>query len=155
MRLARSLVIGGSLVLAVTAAAAQEPRRQPSATQVPAPPPAGSLPRGNVEHGRYIVEHVAMCIECHSGRDSQGNILESQLFLGAPIPFAPPWPNDWAMRAPRNRGLPGYDDGLALRLLTQGAIGRHGEQLRPPMPRFRMTVQDAADVIAFMRSLDK
>ena len=56
------------------------------------------------------------------------------------------------MRAPRNRGLPGYTDDLALRLLTQGGIGRNGEQLRAPMPRFRMSVQDAADVIAYMRS---
>ena len=152
MRHARSLVIGGSLALAVTAAAAQAPRQAAKTAPVARPVAAVSLPRGNLEHGRYIVEHVAMCIECHSGRDSQGVILQSQLFLGAPIPFAPPWPNDWAMRAPRNKGLPGYDDALALRLLTQGAIGRNGEQLRPPMPRFRMNAQDAADVIAFMRS---
>ena len=111
------------------------------------------MPKGNAEHGRYIVEHVAMCIECHSGRDDHGSILQTQMFLGAPIPFAPPWPNDWAMRAPRNKGLPGYSDDLAMRLLTQGAIGRNGEQLRPPMPRFRMNPQDAADVIAFLRSL--
>ena len=57
------------------------------------------------------------------------------------------------MRAPRNKGLPGYDDALALRLLMEGSIGRKGEQLRPPMPRFHMTRQDAADVIAFMRSV--
>ena len=88
-----------------------------------------------------------------TGRDAGGNILDSERYLGAPIPFAPPWANDWATRAPRNRGLPGYDDELALRLLTQGAIGRHGERLRPPMPRFRMSAQDAADVIAFLRSL--
>jgi mono/diheme cytochrome c family protein len=112
-----------------------------------------TLPKGNVEHGRYLAEHVAMCIECHSGRDANGNILQSELFEGGSIPFAPPWPNDWANRAPRNRGLPGYSDEQALRLLTQGAIGRDGKQLRPPMPRFRMTPQDAADVIAFLRSL--
>jgi len=114
---------------------------------------ATALPPGNVAHGRYLAEHVAMCIECHSGRDAQGNILEDELFLGGPIPFAPPWPNDWATRAPRNRGLPGYTDEQALRLLTEGAIGRDGKQLRPPMPRFRMTPQDASDVIAFLRSL--
>jgi mono/diheme cytochrome c family protein len=119
---------------------------QPSNSTAPLPP-------GDLRHGRYIVESVAMCIECHSGRDGEGNILESERYLGGPIPFAPPWPNTWAMRAPRNRGLPGYTDALALRLLTQGAIGRRGEQLRPPMPRFRMSVQDAADVIAYMRSL--
>ena len=138
---------------------------QPSVfSQRPAPTPtirpasttttttAATMPRGNAEHGRYIVEHVAMCIECHSGRDGRGEILDSDRFLGAPIPFAPPWPNDWAMRAPRNRGLPGYTDELAMRLLTEGAIGRNGERLRPPMPRFRMNAQDAADVIAYMRS---
>ena len=108
---------------------------------------------GNVEHGKYLATHVAMCIECHSGRDAQGNILQDELFFGGPIPFAPPWPNDWATRAPRNRGLPGYTDEEALRLLTEGAIGRDGKQLRPPMPRFRMTPQDASDVIAFLRSL--
>ena len=82
-----------------------------------------------------------------------GNIIEGEQYLGGNIPFAPPWANDWAMRAPRNRGLVGYDDKAALRLLTEGAIGRDGRQLRPPMPRFRMTPQDAADVIAFLRSL--
>ena len=62
-------------------------------------------------------------------------------------------PGYHAGRPPRNKGLPGYDDALALRLLTEGSIGRKGEQLRAPMPRFHMTRQDAADVIAFMRSL--
>lgn len=128
--------------------------QRPATTPAVRPAPATTaMPRGNAEHGRYIVEHVAMCVECHSGRDSRGDILDSERFLGAPIPFAPPsWPNDWAMRAPRNRGLPGYTDELAMRLLTEGAIGRHGERLRPPMPRFRMSAQDAADVITYMRA---
>ena len=112
-----------------------------------------SQSRGNVEHGRYLAEHVANCIECHSGRDAEGNILESEKYTGGSIPFLPPWPNDWATRAPRNKGLPGYTDEQALRLLTQGAIDHNGNQLRSPMPRFRMTPQDAADVIAFLRSL--
>jgi len=123
---------------------------------VPAPAAQASRPAataGNVEHGRYIAERVAMCVECHSGRDGQGNLIENQRYMGGLIPFTLPWPNDWAMRAPRNKGLPGYDDALALRLLTEGSIGRNGVPLRAPMPRFRMTPQDAADVIAFLRSL--
>jgi mono/diheme cytochrome c family protein len=114
--------------------------------------PTPQLPAGNVEHGQYIVEHVAMCIECHSPRDSSGTILAGEEFTGAPLPI-PVLPSEWAQRAPRNRGLLGYDDEEAMRLLTQGAIGRNGVQLKPPMPRFRMTPEDAADVIAFMRSL--
>lgn len=110
---------------------------------------------GDVEHGRYLVEQVAMCVECHSPRDSQGRIIDEQRFLGAPIPVrAPSWSSDWAAAAPRNRGLPGYDDEQAMRLLTEGAIKRDGTQLRPPMPRFRMSHQDAADVIAYLRSLE-
>jgi len=80
-------------------------------------------------------------------------LLETREFDGAPIPFRPPRPNDWAIFAPRNRGLPGYDDDQAMRLLTEGAMGRDGVQLKPPMPRFHMTKEDAADVITYMRSL--
>ena len=93
-----------------------------------------------------------MCAECHSPRDASGEIAADQRFMGAAIPFRPPWPNDWAQRAPRNAGLAGYTDELAIRLLTHGAIDREGRQLRPPMPRFRMTVEDARDVVAYMRT---
>ena len=141
-------------IIAVDARTPQSRGQRPNAS--PAPPhteeSTETLPPGNIAHGRYIAEHVAMCIECHSRRDPQGNIIESEAFLGGPIPVAPPGA-DWANRAPRNRGLPGYTDEQALRLLTEGAIGRDGKQLRLPMPRFRMTTQDAADVIAFLRSL--
>lgn len=151
-----SCLLAVAVALALTlspAAGAQQPGRSAPAGGQKASPPQPTLPRGDVERGRYIVENVAMCVECHSGRDRAGNIDDSRRYYGAQIPFAPPWPNDWAMRAPRNAGLPGYTDAMALRLLTQGSIGRDGTQLRPPMPRYRMNVQDAADVIAFMRSL--
>jgi mono/diheme cytochrome c family protein len=108
---------------------------------------------GNIEHGRYLVENVAMCAECHSPREENGEIIKDRRFMGAPIPVRPPWPNDWALEAPRNRTLPGYTEELAIRLLTEGAIDRNGKQLRPPMPRFRMTRQDAADVVAYLKSL--
>lgn len=142
-----------SLQRGATAPTNDAPTKTASETSVPpAPGDVVAMPAGNVEHGRYIAEHVAMCVECHSGRDSAGNILASERYDGAPLPFVPPFA-DWATRAPRNRGLPGYTDAMAMRLLTQGAIGRDGRQLRAPMPRFRMTPQDAADVIAFLRSL--
>lgn len=113
--------------------------------------PGTGLPAGNAEHGKYLVTHVAMCIECHSPRDDDGTIIAGREFTGASIPVAPL--ADWATRAPRNRGLLGYDDRQAMRLLTEGAIARDGGQLKPPMPRFRMTNQDATDVIAYLRSL--
>ncbi len=153
MRGSPLLPFAGALLLVVVQAAQSGSRTVPATAAQPSARPATAPAGGNAEHGRYLAEHVAMCIQCHSPRDAAGNIVEGEEYLGGPIPFRPPWPNDWAIRAPRNKGLPGYDDELAMRLLTQGAIGRDGVQLRPPMPRFRMTQQDAADVIAYLRSL--
>ena len=113
--------------------------------------PAAPAPAGNAQHGEYLVHHVAMCVECHSPRDEGGTIIPGSEFTGAPLPVRTP--AHWATRAPRNRGLPGYDDEQAMRLLTEGAVARDGRQLLPPMPRFRMTRQDAADIISFLRSL--
>src|SRR4051812_1027641 len=146
-----SHLLPAAMVLLAGVAVAQSSTAQ-AGRGTTAAPAAQSL-GGNAEHGRYIVHEVAMCVQCHSPRDEQGNILESREFDGGPIPFRPPWPNDWAIYAPRNKGLPGYDDALAIRLLTEGAIGRDGRQLKLPMPRFHMSKQDAADVIAYMRSL--
>lgn len=146
------IALAAGLVGLVVQASAEQ-----AAPRAPQPPKAAATAQpaggGNVEHGQYIVERVAMCFECHSPRDEHGNIIESQKYLGGPIPMKPLWGTDWAVKAPRNKGLPGYTDELALRLLTHGSIGRDGQQLRPPMPRFYMTPQDASDVIAFLRSL--
>lgn len=140
------LMLAGGRMLAQTARSTPQRQALPAA----APPPEYAMPRGNPEHGQYLAEHVAMCVECHSPRDENGNIIDGAKYLGAELPFAVP--SGWAQRAPRNRGLAGYSDEMAMRLLTQGAIGRDGQRLRPPMPRFRMSAQDAADVIAFLRS---
>ena len=145
------VTVSAFLVLSQSAQSSGEPQARGGERR--AAPAAETEPaRGNVEHGRYIAEHVAMCVECHSGRDGQGNLLDDRRYRGGIVPFSPPWPNDWATIVPPNRGLPGYDDAQAFRLLTEGAIGRDGRRLRLPMPRFRMSRQDAADVIAFLRS---
>ncbi len=139
----------------IAAAAVVSITTQVTAQQRPAEPAAASTLNGNATHGRYLVERVAMCGECHSTRDISGNVIAETRFLGGPLVVAgPPFAGtDWPNRTPRIARLPGYSDALALRLLTQGAIGRDGKQLRAPMPRFRMTNEDAADVIAFLRSL--
>lgn len=145
------------LCLTFTLSAEQgAPGARPPATErgeeAGSPKSPRSAPPGDLVRGRYLVEHVAMCIECHSTRDDAGHIIPGREYMGGNIPFRPPWPNDWASVAPRNAGLLGYDDDQAMRLLTAGAIGREGVRLRPPMPRFQMTPEDAAAVIAYMRT---
>jgi hypothetical protein len=147
------IVAGALLLIGGLALSPSSTLHSQSPSQSPAPPSPAQGISGNIEHGRYLVHDVAMCPQCHSPRDEAGDIIDSKIFDGGPVPVRPPWPNDWAILAPRNKGLPGYDDAAAMRLLTQGAIGRDGKQLKPPMPRFHMTKQDASDVIAYMRSL--
>ena len=118
---------------------------------VPAAAPAGV--RGDPAHGRYIVERVAMCGECHSTRSDAGDVIEATRLRGGAMPARVPWAADWPLQVPRIAGLPGYSDAEAQRVLTEGAIKRNGTRARAPMPRFRMTPQDAADVVAFLRSL--
>jgi mono/diheme cytochrome c family protein len=138
------LIVGTSVVMRATSGAAPQVR----------PAAAASNPTvGDPVRGRYLVEHVAMCVECHSGRDEHGRIIPAELYKGGALPPGPQWAVDWPVRAPRNSGLAGYSDEDGRRLLMQGAISRSGQQLRAPMPRFRMTLQDANDVIAFMRSV--
>jgi mono/diheme cytochrome c family protein len=132
------------LVTAPAAPATGQPPAEPSSVSAP------GAAAGNVARGRYLVERLAMCVECHSGRDRASAIVPHERYMGGPLPFRPA--EGWADRAPRIAGLPGYTDAQALGVLTRGAIGRYGAVLRPPMPRFRMTEADARDVIAFLRS---
>jgi mono/diheme cytochrome c family protein len=108
-----------------------------------------------VERGRYLAEHVAMCIECHTPRDDQGVLIRSEAFHGAPIPVRQPVQQQqgWALRAPNIAGLPQYDTAAGVRLLTEG-IARGGKPPSPPMPPFRMTRADAEAVVAFLKSLE-
>lgn len=105
------------------------------------------------EHGRYLVEQVAMCVQCHTPRDADGSLIRSKLFMGAPMPVSgPPWATQWAVVTPRIAGLPGYSEADAVRLLTQG-IGRNGQPPMLPMPPFRMSERDAKDVYAYLSTL--
>lgn len=151
MFVARLCALSSLLLLAL--AVSLSGQQKPAASPTTAPQTAAPRATGNLEHGRYLVEQVVMCWECHSARDAQGNLVVGTKYKGGAMPVRPTFTADWPNQIPRISGLPGYDDEQAMRLLTQGAIRWDGRQLRAPMPRFRMSPQDAADVIAYLRSL--
>ena len=104
--------------------------------------------------GKYIVDHVAMCVECHTPRDETGRLIREQYLNGAPVPVnGPPYPvMKWAVKAPAIAGLIGYTKEEGVRLFTQG-ITRDGRVPDPPMPPFRLSTQDAEAVVAYLKSL--
>jgi len=106
-----------------------------------------------IARGKYIVEGVAGCGDCHTPRDRNGNPDRTRWLAGAPVFFEPARPvPGWAITAPRLAGLPPGSDAQIIRLLTT-SIARSGRPPRPPMPRFHMTRADAESVLAYLKSL--
>ncbi len=94
-----------------------------------------------------------MCGQCHSPRDSAGVPDRSRWLQGAPVWLVSAQPMaEWPLQAPRIAGTPPGNDAALVTLLTTG-IWRDGKPLRPPMPQFHMTREDAASVVAYLKSL--
>jgi mono/diheme cytochrome c family protein len=106
-----------------------------------------------IARGKYIVEGVAACADCHTPRDKNGEIDRTRWLAGAPV-FLQPAETlpGWAIVAPRLAGLPPGSDAAIITLLTTG-MWRDGKPPRQPMPRFHMTRGDAEAVLAYLKSL--
>ncbi|HTM10763.1 MAG TPA: c-type cytochrome [Verrucomicrobiae bacterium] len=114
----------------------------------------GSAGNPQLQRGEYLVDHVSMCVECHTPRDEEGRLLKNEYLKGAPVPVKPPayGKTKWALKAPNIAGLPGYSEEEGVRLLTDG-ISRDGRLLDPPMPQFRLNREDAKAVVSYLKSL--
>jgi len=118
---------------------------------LPAQPPQGQS--SQIEHGKYLVEKVAMCVECHTRRNTRGELDRNKLLQGAPIPLQSPFRNQqWAFQAPDIAGLPGWTTQDAIRLLQTGRR-MTGLSPKPPMPSYRLTQVDAEAVVAYLKSM--
>jgi mono/diheme cytochrome c family protein len=106
-----------------------------------------------IARGEYIVNDVAVCSQCHTPRDNRGELEHSRWLEGAALWLVPAAPgSNWPTQAPRLAGvLPGSEADM-MQLLTTGIW--QGEYLRPPMPQFRMSREDAEGVIAYLKSLN-
>ncbi|MGB8322912.1 MAG: cytochrome c [Candidatus Acidiferrum sp.] len=108
---------------------------------------------GNIERGKYLVEEVAKCQECHTPRSEKGDLRPEAWLQGAPIWISPVKPiANWADRAPAIAGLPGFTEEQAMRVLQKGT-GPEGEVLRPPMHIYHMNQEDAKAIVAYLKSL--
>jgi mono/diheme cytochrome c family protein len=107
----------------------------------------------DVARGKYLVEEVAKCSECHTPRDAENQLEPDRWLQGAPIwiTSVKPTPN-WADQAPSLAGFPGYSDGDAVNILEKG-IGANGEAIRPPMHIYHLKHEDAVAIVAYLRSL--
>ncbi len=148
-----ALLITGCLALQGGLIRAQQTQARPSASkQSGGPPPATNA---EIERGKYLVENVAMCGECHTPRDDRGNLKMDAWLQGGPIWIEPVHhTQNWADHVPPLAGLPGLTQVEVERVLEQG-IGPEGEALRPPMHIYHMNSADAKAIIAYLNSLPR
>ncbi len=123
--------------------------RQPA----PAAVPQKNASHGDVARGKYLVEEVAMCGECHTPRDASGNLIEERELQGAPTWIAPVRPDsNWAWNAPTIAGWPGYSEADAVNIFERG-IGANGQPIQRPMHIYHMSHEDQLAIVAYLKSL--
>ena len=115
---------------------------------LPAPPT-----KNDIERGRYLVEEIGKCAECHTPRKPDGELDQDAWLRGAPIWIRPVAPiANWADRAPALAGLPSFTEAQVEKVLEDGT-GPNGEALRPPMHIYHMAPADARAIAAYLKSL--
>jgi hypothetical protein len=107
--------------------------------------------------GKYLVEEVARCQDCHTPKMDNGNFIKSQWMKGAAISVMPANPiPGWRSAAPditpngtlwKRWG----DDGMVTFLET--GKNPRGGKAAAPMPAYNLRRDDAEAIIAFLKTL--
>lgn len=129
-----------------------------AATAPKAPPKSASTTAATakqnsaqIARGKYLVDSVAKCGDCHSPHNERGEQAEATRFHGSKLPFKPLIEMPWADEAPPLAGLPNLNEEQVTKVLT-GEMAKD-LPLRPPMPEYNMSKADAAAIAAYLKSL--
>ncbi len=112
-----------------------------------------------IERGKYLANHVTVCMDCHSTRDFS-------LFSGPPAPgtlgkggdrfdHSMGFPGVFYARNITPAGISEYTDGELYRVITTG-VTKDGRAMFPLMPYLyygKMDPEDINSIIAYIRSL--
>ncbi|WP_242524119.1 cytochrome C [Methylacidiphilum caldifontis] len=123
---------------------------QPPALKPSSNPKIGEM----IQHGKYLVEAVALCGDCHTPKDSQNRPIMDKWLQGATLA----WVNqlsykDWSSHAVSLVGLPeGWKEADMVQYLETGMLP-NGGYTKPPMPPYRMSHKDALAITLYLESL--
>lgn len=113
-----------------------------------------STSSAKLERGKYLVENIGMCGDCHTAHNEKGEPIKEQWLKGTLLPFKPTVPMPvWADNSVNIAGLPGWEHDAAVKFLMTG-IAYNGLPARPPMPQYRYNQQDAEAIVAYLKSLE-
>lgn len=113
----------------------------------------------NIERGRYLANHVTLCIDCHATRDWSkfaGPPVEGTYGMGGELfdqKFG--FPGKYTSKNITPYGIGDWTDGELFRTITTG-VNKKGEALFPVMPFHyygQMDEEDIKCIIAYIKTL--
>jgi len=144
---------GGLAAVALAAITlAQSPK--PEAKPAPKPEPTKE---SRLERGKYLVEEVSRCQECHTPTLEDGTFDKTKWMKGATLVGIPAKPiEDWHQKAPDISSTSQLwekwkFEGIVAFLQT--AKNPRGHKAGPPMPAYMIKAEDAEAMAAYLKSL--
>jgi mono/diheme cytochrome c family protein len=110
-----------------------------------------------VARGKYLVEEVAQCGNCHTSKTSEGALDKEKWLKGMTLDFEPMQPvKGWHKTSPDltpgSRLWQRWGEAGLVKFLSTG-LGPSGKPADPPMPMYKMTQEDAEAVVGYLKSL--
>jgi mono/diheme cytochrome c family protein len=112
---------------------------------------------GQVAKGKYLVENVGLCGDCHTPMLPTGQPDSARFLKGAPLTFQsiqpiPKWNTKTPDLTPQGRLWKNWGEN-GLRQFLQTALDPRGHPADPPMPAYKFNAQDAEAVVAYLKTL--
>jgi mono/diheme cytochrome c family protein len=110
-----------------------------------------------VAYGKYLVEEVAKCQDCHTPRSDNREFDTTKWLKGAVLDFEPNHDRKgWHKTAPditsTGRLFARWGQQGLVRFLETGA-GPSGHAADPPMPAYKLKPADAEAIVVYLKSL--
>lgn len=123
-----------------------EAKKEPSASE-----------QAKLERGKYLVEEVGRCQECHTPTLPDGTFDRANWMKGATLVGVPATPiDDWHQKAPDITSTSKLWERWKVEgfvKFLQTAKNPRGGKAGPPMPAYTLKAEDAEAITAYLKSL--
>ncbi len=110
-----------------------------------------------VAYGKYLLEEVSKCQECHTPKTATGELDKTKWLKGATLDFQPVTPIErWHKTSPditpTGRLWQRWGEKAVLEYLQTGLTPK-GKPADPPMPAYKLKKADAEAMLEYLKSL--